>query len=88
MERIRRYYDRKCKRASLNTAIVMVGTGASVFSIGLCMVIKYSQSRDDFGKYLGITNAILGVLNTFNGYQMVHAVARRLRAEQPAGLLL
>ena len=78
MERIRRYFDRRCKKQSLNSAIFQVALFSFSFCLGIWMIIKYSCSGDKGGLYIGIAFAVVCFLNTVIGILSIHAVVRRI----------
>ncbi|MGA3372443.1 MAG: hypothetical protein ABSC48_11860 [Terracidiphilus sp.] len=81
MERIAGYFDKRCRRQSLNTAIFLVSAFSWCLAISFWMIVKYSSNGDRGGLYLGIAFAVVSLLNVLIGFYSIQAVVRRLVAE-------
>jgi hypothetical protein len=85
LERIRGHFDRRCSKLSLNGALFFTIMGSFLFTLGSCMLLKFSWMSANAGLTLtiGIGQFIVGLYFMLAGIQMVHAVVRRLRKKQP-----
>ncbi len=81
MGRIRQYFDNKSTMLSLNAAIIHLSGFSFCLAISYWMIVKYSSNGDRGGFYLGITLAIMSLLNVLIGFFSIHAIVRRLVAE-------
>jgi hypothetical protein len=81
MERIHRYFDRRCQTKSLNIAILQFFTFSVCLVFSDWIITRSSSKGDAVELCVGITYAVLCLLGIFVGFQSIHAVARRLIAE-------
>jgi hypothetical protein len=81
MDWVHAYFDRRCRKQSLNTPIVLVSSFSWTAAISFWMIQKYSSNGDNGGLYLGIFLAAISLVNVFIGFQSIHAVVRRLVVE-------
>jgi hypothetical protein len=79
MERLHAHYDRFAAKWSLNWAITMTTIYAFVGCIGLFQLLKYFQRHDNFYLFFALLTMPIGAFGIFHGWQIIHAVVRRLQ---------
>jgi len=81
-----RPFDHLARRYTLNWAIATVVLWTAYFCIGFAQLAKYFRGHDTFYLFVGSFNMFFGFVGVYLGWQITHAVARRMTAQSRTDL--